>query len=116
VFAADWVHVSTGPEQVVSEFPSRLPAWIVKLGAVKLFEGGFSPDVVLMHPRHQAAQKSLAELIAQLRACANVQDGWTGRVSKNASLDGQCAVSCCIIPAASMTPQCSISAPLSTRK
>ena len=32
------------------------------------------------------------------------------------SLDGQCAVSCCIIPAASMTPQCSTSAPLSTRK
>jgi len=31
-------------------------------------------------------------------------------------LDGQCAVSCRIIPAASMIPQCSISAPFSTRK
>jgi hypothetical protein len=30
--------------------------------------------------------------------------------------DDQGPVSCCIIPAASMTPQCSISAPASTRK
>ena len=30
---------------------------------------------MLGHPRHQAAQKLLAELIQQLRECANVQDG-----------------------------------------
>ena len=29
-----------------------------------------------MHPRHLAAQNSLVELIAELRACANVQDGY----------------------------------------
>ena len=32
-------------------------------------------DTVFNHPRHQAAQKSLAELIQQLRECANVEDG-----------------------------------------
>jgi len=43
---------------------------------VRLFSDGFMPDEVLWHPRHEAAQKSLAELIAQLRACASVRDGY----------------------------------------
>jgi hypothetical protein len=29
-----------------------------------------------MHPRHLAAQQTLAELITALRACANVRDGY----------------------------------------
>ncbi len=32
--------------------------------------------MVLKHPRHEAAQKSLPELIMQLRQCANVQEGY----------------------------------------
>jgi hypothetical protein len=36
---------------------------------------GVTASIVLGHPRHQAAQKSLAELIQQLRECANVEDG-----------------------------------------
>jgi hypothetical protein len=43
---------------------------------VKLFNKETSPEDVLAHPRHQAAQTSLAELIAQLRACVNVKDGY----------------------------------------
>jgi hypothetical protein len=35
-----------------------------------------SPEDVITHPRHQAAQTSVARLIAQLRACANVRDGY----------------------------------------
>lgn len=34
------------------------------------------PDVVLGHPQHLAAQPVLAELIQQLRDCANVKDGY----------------------------------------
>lgn len=49
---------------------------MVTLSLVKLLDGGSSPDEVLMHPRHLAAQNSLVELIAELRACANVQDGY----------------------------------------
>lgn len=36
---------------------------------------GVTASIVLSHPRHQAAQKSLAELIQQLRECADVEDG-----------------------------------------
>ena len=35
-----------------------------------------SPDEVLVHPRHLAAQPVLAGLIQQLRDCANVKDGY----------------------------------------
>lgn len=38
---------------------------------------GDTASMVLGHPRHQAAQKSLAELIQQLRECANIEDGHT---------------------------------------
>jgi hypothetical protein len=31
---------------------------------------------VLDHPRHRAAQETLVELIRQLRACANVDEGY----------------------------------------
>jgi hypothetical protein len=41
---------------------------------VKILDG-VTASIVLGHPRHQAAQKSLAELIQQLRECANVEDG-----------------------------------------
>jgi hypothetical protein len=34
------------------------------------------PDEVLSHPRHLAAQPVLADLIKQLRDCANVKDGY----------------------------------------
>jgi hypothetical protein len=37
---------------------------------------GVTASIVLNHPRHKSAQKSLAELIAQLRASANVEDGY----------------------------------------
>lgn len=36
---------------------------------------GVTASIMLSHPRHQAAQKSLAELIQQLRECADVEDG-----------------------------------------
>lgn len=42
---------------------------------VRLFGQGFPPDDVFVHPRHQATQKALPELILQLRAAANVKDG-----------------------------------------
>jgi hypothetical protein len=42
---------------------------------VRLADLGVSPQEVLRHPRHEAAQKSLPELIRQLRQCANVQEG-----------------------------------------
>jgi hypothetical protein len=41
---------------------------------VKILDG-VTASIVFSHPRHQAAQKSLAELIQQLRECANVEDG-----------------------------------------
>ena len=43
---------------------------------MKLLGGRSSPDEVLNHARHQATQKSLADLVAQLRACVNVRDGY----------------------------------------
>jgi hypothetical protein len=43
---------------------------------VDLLDGEFSPDEVLMHPRHQAVQQLLPDLITQLRACRNVEDGY----------------------------------------
>jgi hypothetical protein len=43
---------------------------------VKLLDYLDSAQQVLGHPRHQAAQVSLVELIEQLRACANVKDGY----------------------------------------
>jgi hypothetical protein len=50
---------------------------------VRLLDG-VTADIVLGHPRHQAAQKSVAELIQQLRECANVEDG---RALQQALLD-----------------------------
>lgn len=44
--------------------------------SVKLSIPGFEPDEVFVHPRHEAAQKALPELIVQLRSAANVKDGY----------------------------------------
>jgi hypothetical protein len=41
---------------------------------VRLFSPGFLPDDVFAHPRHEAAQKALPDLIVQLRLAANVKD------------------------------------------
>ena len=41
-----------------------------------MFSPGFPPDDVFVHPRHEAAQKALPDLIGQLRAAANVKDGY----------------------------------------
>jgi hypothetical protein len=41
-----------------------------------LFSPGFLPEDVFVHPRHEAAQKVLPDLIVQLRAAANVKDGY----------------------------------------
>jgi hypothetical protein len=43
---------------------------------VRLLSEGFLPDDVFAHPRHEAAQKALPDLIAQLRAATNVKDGY----------------------------------------
>jgi hypothetical protein len=43
---------------------------------MRLFSEGFLPDDVFVHPRHQAAQKALPDLVSQLRAAANVKDGY----------------------------------------
>ena len=43
---------------------------------MRLFSPGFPPDDVFAHPRHEAAQKALPDLIVQLRAAANVKDGY----------------------------------------
>lgn len=43
---------------------------------MKLSDKRISPEEVLTHPRHQAAQRSLVALIEQLRACRNVRDGY----------------------------------------
>jgi hypothetical protein len=43
---------------------------------MKLFDEGVMPDEVLMHPRHHVAQHTLVELIEQLRACSNVDEGY----------------------------------------
>lgn len=62
---------------------------IHQTGRVNLFDVGVSPEEVLAHPRHQAAQTALAELIAQLRACENVKDGYE---FQNALLEQRLAV------------------------
>jgi hypothetical protein len=41
---------------------------------MKILDGDMA-SLVFSHPRHQAAQSSLAELIQQLRECANAEDG-----------------------------------------
>ena len=43
---------------------------------MRLFSQGFPPDDVFAHPRHEAAQKTLPDLIVQLRAAADVKDGY----------------------------------------
>ena len=43
---------------------------------MRLFSQEFPPDDVFVHPRHVAAQKALPDLILQLRAAANVKDGY----------------------------------------
>lgn len=43
---------------------------------MRLFSDGFAPDDVFVHPRHETAQKALPDLIVQLRAAANVKDGY----------------------------------------
>ena len=43
---------------------------------MRLFSQGFLPDDVFTHPRHEAAQKALPDLIVQLRAAASVKDGY----------------------------------------
>lgn len=43
---------------------------------VKLFDLGFEPQEVLVHPRHQAAQADLVPLIERVRACRSPQDGY----------------------------------------
>ena len=43
---------------------------------VRLFSQGFQPEDVFTHPRHESAQKALPDLILQLRAAANVKDGY----------------------------------------
>ncbi len=43
---------------------------------MRLFSEGFLPDNLFAHPRHEAAQKALADLIVQLRAAAKVKDGY----------------------------------------
>jgi len=44
---------------------------------MKLFDDeAVTPEEVLAHPRHQAAQLTLVKLIEQLRACSNVEEGY----------------------------------------
>ena len=43
---------------------------------MRLFSPRFLPDDVFAHPRHEAAQKALPDLMVQLRAAANVKDGY----------------------------------------
>jgi hypothetical protein len=43
---------------------------------VRLSDGRTDVDAVLRHPRHEGAQKSLPELIGQLRACRTPADGY----------------------------------------
>lgn len=42
---------------------------------MKLFELGFPPEDAVTHPRHQRAQRLLAQLISQVRDCESHQDG-----------------------------------------
>jgi hypothetical protein len=53
----------------------RLARHVVQTCHVRLSDSSASSTRVLAHPRHQAMQAVLAELIEQLRACANVRDG-----------------------------------------
>lgn len=44
---------------------------------MNLFElEGVTPEEVLAHPRHRAAQAALVKLIEQLRACSDVEEGY----------------------------------------
>ncbi|MEZ0107897.1 hypothetical protein ABH920_001889 [Catenulispora sp. EB89] len=43
---------------------------------MRLFDPGFAPEEVLVHPRHQAAQQTLVALIEDLRACEGPADGF----------------------------------------
>lgn len=43
---------------------------------MRLFSPGFLPDDVFAHPRHEATQEALPDLIVQLRLAANVKDGY----------------------------------------
>lgn len=43
---------------------------------MRLFSQEFPPEDVFTHPRHEAAQKALLDLILQLRAAGNVKDGY----------------------------------------
>jgi hypothetical protein len=43
---------------------------------VRLTDEDIPSDVVLKHPQHQAAQRTLADLIGRLRACTIVHDGF----------------------------------------
>lgn len=43
---------------------------------VKLFDPGFGPEEVLVHPRQQAAQADLVPLIERVRTCRSPQDGY----------------------------------------
>jgi hypothetical protein len=43
---------------------------------VRFFSQGFPTEDVFTHLRHEAAQKVLPDLIAQLRAATNVKDGY----------------------------------------
>ncbi|MFJ9381612.1 hypothetical protein [Streptomyces sp. NPDC101455] len=43
---------------------------------MKLFDLGFEPEEVLVHPRQQAAQADLVPLIERVRACRSPQDGY----------------------------------------
>jgi hypothetical protein len=45
-------------------------------GRVRLSDPSFPPDDVFTHPRHEAAQKALPDLIVQLRGAASVKDGY----------------------------------------
>jgi hypothetical protein len=43
---------------------------------VTLIAEGTSPQDLLRHPRHEAAQRVLPELITQLRQCTSVEEGY----------------------------------------
>jgi hypothetical protein len=43
---------------------------------VKLLADPSRADAIFTHPRHLAAQQTLAELITQLRAARNIDDGY----------------------------------------
>jgi hypothetical protein len=53
----------------------RLRRLVVENCGMRLSDRAASTESVLAHPRHQAMQAVLVELIEQLRACASVRDG-----------------------------------------